>query len=61
MPTAERDGPFRPLAEDPVVRAILLVLGGTGALATARTSSRLRVDDGAGEASAPAGNFPRPA
>ena len=33
---AERGGPFRPLAEDPVVRAILLLLGGTGAITTAQ-------------------------
>jgi hypothetical protein len=32
---AERDGPFRPLGEDPIVRAILLLFGGAGAVTTA--------------------------
>jgi hypothetical protein len=32
---AERDGPFRPIGEDPIVRAILLLFGGAGAITTA--------------------------
>jgi len=32
---AVRDGPFRPLSQEPVVRGILLVLGGTGGITTA--------------------------
>jgi hypothetical protein len=30
-----RDGPFRPLAQEPVVRAILVVFGASGGIATA--------------------------
>ena len=32
---AEREGPFRALAEDPIIRAFLLLVGGTGAISTA--------------------------
>ncbi len=32
---AVRDGPFRPLSQEPVVRALLVVLGGTGGITTA--------------------------
>ena len=32
---AVRSGPFRPLSQEPVVRAILLLLGGTGGITTA--------------------------
>jgi hypothetical protein len=32
---AVREGPFRPIAQEPVVRGILLVLGGTGGITTA--------------------------
>jgi hypothetical protein len=32
---AAKDGPFRPLSQEPVVRGILLVLGGTGGITTA--------------------------
>jgi hypothetical protein len=32
---AVRDGPFRPLSQEPVVRGLLLVLGGTGGITTA--------------------------
>ena len=31
---AQKDGPFRPLTQEPVVRAILIVLGGTGGIST---------------------------
>jgi len=31
---AERDGPFRPIGEDPFVRAVLLLFGGAGAMIT---------------------------
>jgi hypothetical protein len=32
---AVREGPFRPLSQEPVVRGLLVVLGGTGGISTA--------------------------
>jgi len=32
---AVREGPFRPLSQEPVVRGLLVVLGGTGGITTA--------------------------